>query len=65
MLKGLFEPVHLIVILVIVLLIFGPSRLGEIGKGLGKSIRDFKKAMSEDDKQDTTETPKEITSAKK
>lgn len=62
MLRGLFEPMHLIIILVIVLLIFGPSRLGEIGKGLGKSIRDFKKAVSEDDKGEVAKEPKEIES---
>lgn len=40
---------HLLLILVIVLIIFGPGRLPEIGAGLGKSIRGFKKAMSEKD----------------
>lgn len=38
---------HLLLILVIVLIIFGPARLPEIGAGLGKSIRGFKKAMSD------------------
>ncbi len=52
MFEGLFRPMHLLVILAIVLIIFGPGRLPEIGAGLGKSIRGFKKAMSdnEDDK---------------
>lgn len=58
MFRGLFQPMHLIIILAIVLIIFGPSRLGEIGKGLGKSIRDFKKTMAEDEKEDTKEIPK-------
>ncbi len=54
MFEGLFSPVHLIIILVIALIIFGPGKLPELGKGLGKSIREFKKAMSgEDDKPDT------------
>ena len=45
---------HLLIILVIVLIIFGPGRLPEIGKGLGQSIRGFKKAISgEDDKPNT------------
>lgn len=43
----LFAPAHLAVILVIVLFIFGPSKLPGIGKDLGKSIREFKKAVSE------------------
>ncbi len=51
MFEGLFRPMHLLVILVIVLIIFGPGRLPEIGEGLGKSIRGFKKAMFEKDEQ--------------
>ncbi len=47
--EGLFQPLHLILILIIVLIIFGPGRLPEIGAGLGKSIRNFKKAMNEKD----------------
>lgn len=42
---GLFEPTHLIFILVIVLIIFGPGKLPELGKGLGKGIREFKDAI--------------------
>ncbi len=45
--EGLFQPMHLILILVIVLIIFGPGKLPELGAGLGKSIREFKKAMKE------------------
>ena len=50
--RGLFQPMHLLLILVIVLIIFGPGKLPELGESLGKSIRGFKKAMSdkEDDK---------------
>jgi sec-independent protein translocase protein TatA len=51
--EGLFQPMHLIVILLIALIIFGPSRLPELGAGLGKSIREFKKAMNDNDKSDT------------
>ena len=40
--EGLFQPMHLLVILVIVLLIFGPKKLGDLGKGLGEGIRNFK-----------------------
>jgi sec-independent protein translocase protein TatA len=46
MFEGIFQPMHLLVILGIALLIFGPKRLPELGKGLGTSIRDFKDAMS-------------------
>jgi sec-independent protein translocase protein TatA len=38
---------ELIIIGVIALLIFGPKKLPELGKGLGKSIKDFKDAMNE------------------
>lgn len=45
----LFAPTHLLVLLVIVLLIFGPSKLGDVGGALGKAIKDFKRAMNETD----------------
>ena len=47
MLEGLFQPMHLIIILGLALIIFGPGKLPELGAGLGKSIREFKKAMSD------------------
>ncbi len=47
--RGLFQPMHLLLILVIVLVIFGPGKLPELGESLGKSIRGFKKAMAEKD----------------
>jgi sec-independent protein translocase protein TatA len=40
---------ELLVILVIALVIFGPSKLPQIGSGLGKAIRDFKKGVTGDD----------------
>jgi sec-independent protein translocase protein TatA len=49
MFEGLLQPMHLILILGIALIFFGPSKLPELGKGLGTSIRDFKKAMSGED----------------
>lgn len=45
--RGLLQPMHLLLILVIVLIIFGPGKLPQLGESLGKSIRGFKKAMSE------------------
>jgi sec-independent protein translocase protein TatA len=47
MFEGLLQPVHLLIILFIALIVFGPKKLPELGKGLGKSIRDFKDAMDE------------------
>tara|TARA_B100001057_G_C22640393_1_gene867994 strand:+ start:478 stop:660 length:183 start_codon:yes stop_codon:yes gene_type:complete len=46
---------ELIIILVIVLLIFGPSKLGDIGSALGKGISGFKKAVKDDDKKEDSE----------
>ncbi len=47
MLEGLFQPLHLLVVLAIVLIVFGPGKLPELGESLGKSIRGFKKALDE------------------
>ncbi len=55
--RGLFQPMHLLLILVIVLIIFGPGKLPELGESLGKSIRGFKKAMAEKD-EDKAEAKK-------
>jgi len=46
MFEGLFQPMHLLVIAGITLLVLGPKKLPELGKGLGESIRGFKSAMS-------------------
>jgi sec-independent protein translocase protein TatA len=45
---------ELIVVLIIVLVLFGATRLPEIGKGIGQAIRNFKKATSEPDEIDVT-----------
>lgn len=62
MFEGLFQPMHLLVIGFIALLVFGPKKLPELGKGLGEGIRSFKQSMSEisaDAKTDpSTETKK-------
>ena len=47
MLEGLFQPSHLIVIFFIALLVFGPRKLPELGKGLGEGIRALKDGMKE------------------
>jgi len=43
----LLTPVHLVILLVIALLLFGPKRLPEIGAGIGKTIKEFRKSMNE------------------
>ncbi len=45
---------ELIIILVIILIIFGAGKLPEIGGGIGKGIRNFKKATKEPDEIDVT-----------
>ena len=54
MFEGLFQPTHLIVIFGIALLIFGPKKLPELGKGIGDGIRGFKRAMASDRNQNQT-----------
>jgi sec-independent protein translocase protein TatA len=51
MFEGLFQPMHLLVIFGIALLVFGPKKLPELGKGIGEGIRGFKAAMKEEEKQ--------------
>lgn len=41
------QPIHLVVIFVVALLIFGPRRLPEIGRGIGKAINEFRKGTQE------------------
>lgn len=43
--EGILQPIHLFFILLIVLILFGPGKLPELGKGLGKGIREFKDAL--------------------
>lgn len=59
MFEGLFQPMHLILILLIVLIIFGPGKLPELGEGLGKSIKAFKKAMKDEEHANVIEHNKE------
>ncbi|MFH2011281.1 MAG: twin-arginine translocase TatA/TatE family subunit [Pseudomonadota bacterium] len=51
---------ELILILIIIMIIFGAGKLPEIGSGLGKAIRNFKKATSGQDEIDVTPNNKEI-----
>ncbi|MGA9797984.1 MAG: twin-arginine translocase TatA/TatE family subunit [Terriglobales bacterium] len=47
MFEGLFQPMHLLVIFFIALLVFGPKKLPELGKGIGEGIRALKDSMKE------------------
>jgi len=61
MFEGLFQPMHLLVILVIALLVFGPKKLGEIGKSLGEGIRAFRQGVRDDKPTSETKPPNEGT----
>jgi sec-independent protein translocase protein TatA len=51
MFEGLFQPMHLLLIVGIALLVFGPKKLPELGKGIGEGIRGFKSAMKAEDEK--------------
>ena len=55
-----FGVTELVLILVIVMVIFGAGKLPEIGSGLGRGIKNFKKATSGEDEIDVTPEKKEI-----
>jgi sec-independent protein translocase protein TatA len=60
MFEGLLQPMHLIVIRFIALLVFGPSKLSELGKGMGQGIKNFKDAVN-DNSGKPAETKKDST----
>ena len=51
MFEGLLSPTHLIIILAIALVVFGPSRLPQLGRALGQSLRAFKSGFDEKPQQ--------------
>ncbi|MGA2963537.1 MAG: twin-arginine translocase TatA/TatE family subunit [Candidatus Korobacteraceae bacterium] len=53
MFEGLAQPMHLLVILCIALLVFGPSKLKDLGKSLGEGIRGFKEAVKDEPEKRT------------
>jgi sec-independent protein translocase protein TatA len=57
MFDGLFQPMHLLVIVGIALLVFGPKKLPELGKGIGEGIRGFKAAMKLDESANENQKP--------
>ncbi|HUC28872.1 MAG TPA: twin-arginine translocase TatA/TatE family subunit [Candidatus Acidoferrum sp.] len=58
--EGLFQPFHLLLIVAIALLLFGPAKFASLGRGLGEGIRNFKSAMKdgEEKKPEKTEDKK-------
>jgi sec-independent protein translocase protein TatA len=53
--EGLFQPLHILLIVGIALLLFGPSKFADLGKGLGEGIRNFKQAVKEGDEKKDSE----------
>jgi len=51
MFEGLLQPVHLLIILGIALLVFGPKNLPQMGRGLGEAIRGFKDSMRDEEQK--------------
>jgi sec-independent protein translocase protein TatA len=58
MFDGLFQPMHLLVIFFIALLVFGPKKLPELGKGLGEGIRALKDGMKDNPPAQATDQTK-------
>jgi len=55
--EGLFQPFHILLIIAIALLLFGPSKFASLGRGLGEGIRNFKSAMKDgEEKKDVKPT---------
>ncbi len=64
---GVIEPWHLVLILIIALVIFGPGKLGDVGGALGRGIKEFKTSINselDEDKKDST-TQADSSAAKK
>jgi sec-independent protein translocase protein TatA len=51
MLEGLFQPMHLLIIFGVALLVFGPKKLPELGKGIGEGIRGFRSAVKAEEEK--------------
>jgi len=56
--EGLFQPLHILLIVGIALLLFGPSKFADLGKGLGEGIKNFKSAIKEGKDEKPKDPPK-------
>lgn len=54
MIGELFQPMHLLVVGLVALFLFGPKKLPELGRSLGKTLNEFKRSMAEEDSVDIT-----------
>jgi sec-independent protein translocase protein TatA len=62
---GSLSPIHWLIVIVIVLLVFGPGRLAGVGKGLGEGIKSFKKGLNDDEDDKSATAPKPQITEKK
>jgi len=58
MFEGLLQPMHLVLILAIVMIFFGPKKLPELGRGLGEAIRGFRDGITPVDKNPSADETK-------
>ncbi|HLZ10379.1 MAG TPA: twin-arginine translocase TatA/TatE family subunit [Chloroflexota bacterium] len=65
MLPGVIEPWHLVIILIIALVIFGPGKLGDVGGALGRGIKEFRTSMTIEEGKEKTSDEKAAEAAKK
>jgi sec-independent protein translocase protein TatA len=56
-------PGEILLVLLIALVIFGPKRLPELGQGLGRGMRDFRRALTDLDADDATPAPTGLAAA--
>lgn len=64
MFEGLFQPMHLLIIFFIALLVFGPKKLPELGKGIGEGIRALKDSMNSNSSSDQAKSSDSKTDTK-
>jgi sec-independent protein translocase protein TatA len=57
---GSLSPVHWLIVMVVVMLLFGPAALKSMGKGLGEGLRSFKKGLNEDLPDEAPPRPAEV-----
>jgi sec-independent protein translocase protein TatA len=62
---GVIEPWHLVIILIIALVIFGPGKLGDVGGALGRGIKEFRTSMTVEEGKEKTADEKAAEAAKK
>jgi len=59
MVRDLLQPMHLLLIVLVFMVLFGGKKLADVGKGLGEGIRNFKTSLKGDDQTPPTPNPEE------